>query len=200
MTTTTTRTRDGGFTLTELMVVVVILGVMAGGALIAMKRDPVGEGARSVAALLQEARRLAIRGGPAQIASTDCGALPRAKVELVNTGGLSYVNLWVLQENTPPVVPSWIQMTRVSLPKEVELYAATHTAAIDPGTNPSALGESTTFRCYFANGSLSTGSTPASQGLTVYLRKRNAQSATDGDRFRIVVLRMSGIPTTVMGW
>lgn len=184
--------RERGFTLVELLVVIAILGILAATAVVYTKTDRVGDGARQVSALLQEARRHAMSLGAVRPdVALATGNRARSRVEFTTVAGRSTVYLWdYVEDPAPATTGQWKLASSVSLPTEVEIAGIAAVAVPDPGLAlPATLGATT--RDYYTDGS--------ADAMTVFLRKRNTP-ATHPDRYRIFVLPLSAMPQTLKGW
>lgn len=187
------RARQAGVTLVELMIVVAIVAVLASTAVIAFKSDPVGDGARLVNAVLQEARRTAIAGGPVRENVAEAlGIKARARVEFSTENDANIVTLYELVEDPlPAATASWEPISRAQLPRGVRIYAVANQANTLGGEAMGpALGAGRVTKDFYPNGS--------SDAMTVYLGHRHDEDA--GDKYRVFVLPLSGLPTTGKHW
>jgi prepilin-type N-terminal cleavage/methylation domain-containing protein len=160
------RSREAGFTMTELMVTVVILGILAALTVSTFKSQPVADSTRKVAAVIADARRRAVSGGPirADVAAAT-GNRARAIIDYTNESGVGRARIYVAVEDPLPATTfQWIEVSGQSMPNEVEFYAIGSSPAIDPGgAVPAALGAGTVTKRFFADGTC--------DATTVYLRK-----------------------------
>jgi prepilin-type N-terminal cleavage/methylation domain-containing protein len=190
-----TSSKQAGFSLVELMVVVVIMGLLATGAVMMVKSDPTAEASRMVAASLQGARRLAISGGAIPSAVIDNMAAgekgARVQVEVSTVNGRNVLSVYMLVE-TPGDQAEWRLDSQTVLPSGAYIFAVTGTVASSPGgTAPTTgLAESATARTYFfPNGQAG--------AQTWWLRHRTLES---GDHYRVFVLPVSGLVEVQLHW
>lgn len=180
------------------MVAVTILGILATVSVSAFKTDPVADSATKTAALIQEARRLAITNGPVRadvVAALRAASFPaptaRSYVIFSATaGGQNVVTLRRLIEGAAVGTYRWENDLSFSLPSDVVIpYLDTPDLTTQPRSYVGA-GSPVT-RWFFPTGSASP--------MMVYLGKRN-DAAGNASRYSIRVLQLSGLADTAKGW
>jgi prepilin-type N-terminal cleavage/methylation domain-containing protein len=182
-------TRSAGFTTTELMVVVAILGVMAALSLRALKTDPVGQDARKVAALLVTARRTALQGGPVRAdVVADIGSRARSQITFEDDGGRTVARVWLLREFAVGASPlyEWVEITGLALSEKTALRGVSDTADIDPGATLPDVPTATVTKNFFPDGT--------SEAMVVYL------GDADKSKWRVVMFPASSVPTVYSDW
>lgn len=184
---------ERGFTIVEMLVVMTIVGVLAGVAVTSIRVDTVGDAARQVSSLMQEARRRAIAGGAvrADVAAAT-GITARCQIEFLTVDSVNLVRIWELVEDTSPATTaSWSMLSQHELGKDVEIYAVGSTAeSLGGQAVPEPLGTGAIAKQFFPNAT--------SDAMTVYLRDRYKP---DTDRkYRIWAHPLSGIPATGKYW
>jgi len=172
--------RDAGFTLTELMAVVAVISVLGGLAVVAIKDDPVKEASRKVATLVQEARRVAVAGGPTGVAET-----ARASIFVDDLGGSQYrVSLYRYDEATL----TWAYLHSVTFRPGIEVSASSNVDFTLDGNRLAPILAYPTQRKFYPSGS--------AESMTLYVRRADDR----GDHVRIAVYPTSGIPETFLEW
>lgn len=184
-----TRRHQGGFTLMELMAVVIIVGVLAGLAVAATQRDPkVDDVARGVAHAIAEAQRVAVAAGPVRAdVKASTGVSARAQVRVTVIDGFEHVVVEKLVEDSAPATTAtWVEAFHSVLGKSVTIAGYRETSALAPGSTPAAVidDDGVEIQCR-ADGTC--------DPMTFYLEG-------DDERYRVVVLPLGGTPTAVPGW
>ena len=187
----TTRRGEAGFTLTELMVVVVIVGVIASVAIVRLRpKASVRDVAQRMSDLLRKASRHAVAGGAIRSnVSTATGVTARARTRMTSQDGVQYVMVERFVEDPEPATGGgWEILEWVSIPSSVQVYGVRASAETQPGLGPETVittGEHTV-QCY-ANGSC--------DAVTIYV-----QSPDGRNKARTVVMPLHGAPLYFAGW
>jgi hypothetical protein len=178
------------------MVVLVILGVLAAGAVMVTKTDPTVEGARTVGSMLQAARRRAIATGPVRddvIAGFAGGAEPstaRTKVEVTTENGKNVLRMWEVVEDPDSADFTWVEVAVAALPSGAEVYGVELVVALDVGsTTPTALGADSIATYFYPDGT--------ADAQTWFISRRDTDNA---NKWRVYVMPLSGIATTDKNW
>lgn len=191
---TAPRATEAGVTLVELLTVVVIIGVMAGGASLWMRTDQTAGSARSASSIMQEARRVAVAHGPIRpdvAAATGLRATGRvALMRGAVAGEPDVIEVYELIEDPSAATAAWSLVNSISLPDEVELAGFTTSAASVPNNiTPTLIPPGQPRQIlYYPDGS--------SDAATVWLRSKKA----GGDRYRIFVMPLAGIAAVGRDW
>ncbi len=183
-----TRSRRGGFTLVELMVVVAIIGVLVVMSYSLLSGQPRAlDVAEQISAKISEASRKAVAGGAVRAnVAQNVGITARTRV-ILELGSPTVVSTERLVENQPATSTSasWVEFNRIALPRAIrvvgwrEAPTLSSTAGAEFTTDPTIYCEPDG-RC---------------TGRIIYL-----QSADGRTKARVVVLPLGGTPITFDGW
>jgi prepilin-type N-terminal cleavage/methylation domain-containing protein len=190
------RDPQSGFTLTEMMVVVVILGVLAALSynLISPHVDPVDTAERT-SMLMRETARRASEGGPVRADVVTALGLapkpPRARLHVV-AGSPRVIAVEVLVEDPLPAhTATWAQVQTMMVPSEVTLKGWRQTSDLTGGVGPAVAlnaADQVVVQCY-------TNSTcdPA----TLYFDVGGGDTTNPA---RVVLMPLGGAPVTYDSW
>jgi prepilin-type N-terminal cleavage/methylation domain-containing protein len=180
--------RQFGYTLVELMVVLILIGIMATTAVVVMTTEPSSEDiARRLSGLIGEASRLAIAGGP-----TEDGT---ARTRVVITGLAGDQVATIERYDDGPA--AWQEVSSYDVAETIEVVGFRVQAELDPGAIPDhvlANGDYVSLACY-PDGSC-VPDNPVGVALTIYLReiRRPDREA------RVVILPLGGAPLVYDSW
>lgn len=187
-----------GFSLIELMISVAIVGVLASVATVAMSTDPeIEDEANKIAALVNEASRLAISGGPVDPSQSLTGVTARGRLVVKDDGQGQYLSIQRLDDTAGFAD---IERKRVYLGRRVRITGVRRSPELAAGSTPEldfdTAGE---FLIQFRPDGTCTYNTdyePPS-GATLYL-----QDTRRPDRkARVVILPLNGMMTQMYsGW
>jgi len=187
-----------GFTLIELMISVAIVGALASVATVAMSTDPeIEDEANKIAALVNEASRLAISGGPVDPSLNGTGGTSRGRLVVRDDGEGQYLSIQRLDD-----VAGFtdIERKRVYLGRRVRITGLRRSPEFDSGSTPELdFDTAGIFMIQFRpDGTCTVNSDyePPS-GATLYLQdvRRPERKA------RVVILPLNGMMTQMYsGW
>lgn len=183
--------RQHGFTLTELMVTMAIVGVLAVAAVALLRTTPQPvDTASQISSKLAEASRKAISYGAVRVdVAAAQGSTARTRVVFIASAtGTTLTAQYLEEAPSPSTSASWITFTSARMHRDTILTGYTASAVLTSGTPAVAIGSSGTFevRCN-PNGSC--------DGITIYLANRNGAK-----KARVVILPLGGTPMTFNTW
>ena len=185
---------QSGFTLVELLVVVVIVGVMVATATVALNPDPgVSDRAKRISNLVRTASRRAVADGPVRANVAAASSAARTRVIVTTDGDVQSLVVQRKVENPDETSSSFTwedpPLAVVSLGANVELVGVNFDADAGSGeTSPPAIGTDYELEC-FPNGTC--------DAQTLYLAERDAART---DALRVIVFPLNGTPAIFDGW
>jgi prepilin-type N-terminal cleavage/methylation domain-containing protein len=202
--------KQTGFTMIEMMVVIAIIGIVATLSLKSFKSDEAGTDARHVASQMATARRFATQGGavrpdvvaalqppnpqppvwPASGSAPDPTKFPfaRARLEITLAAGVQLVRVWKLDELVPLGTFQWTYVTGTYLSDETSVAGVDRTAALTPTGAAPAAPAWPVYIYYYPDGS--------ADAVTTFLENKDGK----GKRYRIVGLPLVPAPQVFIDW
>ena len=182
--------RQGGFTLTELMVVVALVAVLATLAWGSFRGDPRPSDVASTAAnLVRQTARKAVGGGAVRADVAAVLGKARSRLHIFTESGVQVLAVEVLEEDDVPADSLWAERSRRAVPRGTRLTGWRASADLDGGLGPEIVlgsGDAVEIRCY-PNGTC--------DAATLYFE------ATSGARkARTVLMPLGGSPATFAAW
>lgn len=187
-----TARRQAGFTLTELMVTVAIVGVLAtlGIALVRATPQPADIASQVSSKISETSRKAVSLGAVRPEVAAALGSRARTRAVFTATATSATVTIDRLEEDPPPSTSAnWIELSTVTLHPSVQLSGYTSAAMINSGNTPAvSMGGSGTF-------TIECRPDGTCAGVTIYLA-----SAKGAKKARVVVFPLGGTPMTFPDW
>jgi prepilin-type N-terminal cleavage/methylation domain-containing protein len=184
--------RERGFTLTELLITVMIVGVLAtlAVAVVRMSPEPV-DAASQVSSKLAETSRKAITYGAVRgDVAAALGSRSRTRAVFMASASGITVGIDRLEEDAFPAASArWIPISTTTLHRDVTLSGFRPAAQLTNGTTPAvAIGTTGRFE-------VTCRPDGTCDGITIYLANRRGAK-----RARVVMLPLGGTPMTFPSW
>ncbi|HUQ02362.1 MAG TPA: type II secretion system protein [Kofleriaceae bacterium] len=185
-------TRERGFTLTELLITVALIGVLTTLAVAVVRSSPQPvDVASQVSSKLAETSRKAITYG--SVRGDVAAALgSKSRTRAVFTSSATGVTIGIdrLEEAAfPSASATWIPMSTARVHRDVTLRGYTASAMLSNGTTPAVtLGTTGRFEVYCRPDG-------TCDGITIYLVNKNGAK-----KARVVMLPLGGTPMTFPSW
>jgi prepilin-type N-terminal cleavage/methylation domain-containing protein len=181
-----TQRREGGFTLTEMMVVVAMIAVLAALAVANFDSAPrAGDAATTMSSMIREASRKAVEGGSVRDDVVAGFGTARTKLVITNVSDQIVFSVEKLVEDPGSADASWVVLGTRTMPKGLVASGYTDQAVLDDGNAPAVTLGTAEILCYPEG---------ICEGGTVYFEGRR------GDRARVAVMPLGGAPVTYRTW